>query len=114
MIKETPEVSETISEHETVEERVVESAAERMSDEQLISMLVERARSDGLQLTGEGGLLQQLTKRVLESALEDSGSIDDLVSTEPRFAMARSPTGPSTWPWLSRRGHPRHPRDLGR
>ena len=37
--------------------------------------LVERARSEGLQLTGEGGLLQQLTKRVLESALE--GEITD-------------------------------------
>ncbi|WP_355043143.1 transposase [Nonomuraea glycinis] len=46
-----------------------------MSDEQLISMLVNRARSEGLQLTGEGGLLQQLTKRVLESALE--GEITD-------------------------------------
>ncbi|MEV0628659.1 hypothetical protein AB0K31_20285, partial [Nonomuraea wenchangensis] len=46
-----------------------------MTDEQLISMLVTRARSEGLQLTGEGGLLQQLTKRVLESALE--GEITD-------------------------------------
>ncbi|WP_181958161.1 IS256 family transposase [Nonomuraea mesophila] len=46
-----------------------------MTDEQLISMLVNRARSEGLQLTGEGGLLQQLTKRVLESALE--GEITD-------------------------------------
>ncbi|MGW1901708.1 transposase [Streptomyces hirsutus] len=33
-------------------------------------MLVDRARTDGLQLTGEGGLLQMLTKWVLESALE--------------------------------------------
>ncbi|WP_449595852.1 transposase [Nonomuraea terrae] len=46
-----------------------------MTDEQLISMLVNRARSDGLQLTGESGLLQHLTKRVLESALE--GEITD-------------------------------------
>ncbi|WP_207934827.1 IS256 family transposase [Actinomadura sp. KC06] len=38
-------------------------------------MLVDRARNEGLQLTGEGGLLQQLTKRVLESALE--GEITD-------------------------------------
>jgi hypothetical protein len=29
-------------------------------------MPVERARPEGLQLTGQGGLLQQLTKRVLE------------------------------------------------
>lgn len=33
-------------------------------------MLVDRARGEGLRLTGEGGLLQ-LTMRVLESALED-------------------------------------------
>ncbi|MFB7600275.1 IS256 family transposase, partial [Streptomyces sp. NPDC056160] len=63
-------MSETITEYEAVEAAVVESAAEAVSDEQLIAMLVGRARSDGLRLTGEGGLLQQLTKRVLESALE--------------------------------------------
>src|SRR5690349_22035389 len=39
-------------------------------DAELVAQLVEQARSAGLQLTGEGGLLQQLTKRVLESALE--------------------------------------------
>jgi putative transposase len=44
-------------------------------DEQLISQLVDRARAGGLRLTGEGGVLQQLTKRLLESALE--GEITD-------------------------------------
>ncbi|MFJ4675959.1 IS256 family transposase [Kitasatospora sp. NPDC088783] len=39
-------------------------------DEQLIGQLVDRARASGLRLTGEGGLLQQLTERVPESALE--------------------------------------------
>ncbi len=39
-------------------------------DEQLIDRLASRAREGGLQLAGEGGLLQQLTKRLLESALE--------------------------------------------
>jgi transposase-like protein len=34
-----------------------------------------RAQAEGLQLTGEGGLLQQLTKRLPESALE--GEITD-------------------------------------
>ena len=38
--------------------------------EALLTELMERARSGGVRLTGEGGLLQQLTKRVLESALE--------------------------------------------
>jgi hypothetical protein len=45
------------------------------SDEQLVAMLVDRARSEGLQLTGQGGLLKQLTKRVLESALEPTVSV---------------------------------------
>jgi transposase-like protein len=39
-------------------------------DDQLIGQLVDRARASGLQLTGTGGLLQQLTKKLLESALE--------------------------------------------
>jgi transposase-like protein len=44
-------------------------------DAELVAQLVEQARTAGLQLTGEGGLLQQLTKRVLESALD--GEISD-------------------------------------
>jgi putative transposase len=44
-------------------------------DEQLVEQLAERARSEGLRLTGEGGLLARLTKRVVESALE--GEMDD-------------------------------------
>ena len=44
-------------------------------DQDLIGKLVEQAREQGLNLAGEGGLLQQLTKRVLESALE--GEITD-------------------------------------
>src|SRR3954451_23662663 len=45
-------------------------------DEQLIAQLAGRARAGGLALTGEGGLLAQLTKRLVESALE--GEITDL------------------------------------
>jgi putative transposase len=61
-------VSEMTIEQE--HEPAAEPGGSATSDEQLIEMLVDRARSEGLQLTGEGGLLQQLTKRVLESALE--------------------------------------------
>ncbi len=39
-------------------------------DEQLIGQLVDRARSEGLRLTGEDGLLAQLSKRIIESAAE--------------------------------------------
>jgi transposase-like protein len=44
-------------------------------DGELVAQLVEQARTAGLQLTGEGGLLQQLTRRVLEAALD--GEITD-------------------------------------
>jgi transposase-like protein len=57
------------------------------TDEQLIAMLVDRARGDGLKLTGEGGLLQKLTKRVLESALE--GEITDHVGYDKHNAQGR-------------------------
>jgi hypothetical protein len=44
-------------------------------DEQLVRQLTERARAEGLQLTGEGGLLGRLAKMVVESALQ--GEMDD-------------------------------------
>lgn len=44
-------------------------------DAALVDQLVAQAREQGLQLSGEGGLLQQLTKIVLESALD--GEITD-------------------------------------
>lgn len=49
-------------------------------DDQLISQLVDRAQAGGIKLTGEGGLLQQLTKKILESALE--GEITDHLGYE--------------------------------
>jgi putative transposase len=45
------------------------------ADEQLLRELTERARSGGLKLSGEGGLLGRLTKMVVEGALE--GEMDD-------------------------------------
>ncbi len=39
-------------------------------DEALAQELVERARSEGVELVGPGGLLTDLTKTVLETALE--------------------------------------------
>src|SRR5919112_1376429 len=44
-------------------------------DAELVGELVAQAREHGLQLSGEGGLLQQLTKIVLESALD--GEVTD-------------------------------------
>ena len=56
-------------------------------DEQLIARLAGRARAGGLQLTGEGGLLAQLTKRVVESALE--GEITDHLGYDRHDAAGR-------------------------
>lgn len=65
---------------EAVEEVQPSGLAPDVLDDQLISQLVDRAQADGIKLTGEGGLLQQLTKRILESALE--GEITDHLGHE--------------------------------
>jgi transposase-like protein len=46
------------------------TAGSGVVDEQLVDELVARASAVGVSLTGEGGLLHQLTRRVLESPLE--------------------------------------------
>ncbi|MFE9491276.1 IS256 family transposase [Streptomyces sp. NPDC006641] len=65
--------SNNVPEVETVEPS--EAVPSKSVDDRLIDELVGRAQAEGLQLTGEGGLLQQLTKRLVESALE--GEITD-------------------------------------
>ena len=65
--------SDDVTEIETAEPS--EGVLPKSVDDRLIDELVGRAQAEGLQLTGEGGLLQQLTKRLLESALE--GEITD-------------------------------------
>lgn len=64
--------SENVSESEAVEP--AKGVSVKAVDDQLIDELVGRAQAEGLQLTGEGRF-QQLTKRLLESALE--GEITD-------------------------------------
>jgi transposase-like protein len=44
--------------------------ASALVDQKVVAELVARAGAQGVSLTGEGGLLQQLTKLVLESSLE--------------------------------------------
>src|SRR5436853_7485567 len=67
-MKETPVTDVTTTENQGVAELPA-------ADEQLLRELTERARTGGLQLTGEGGLLGTLTKMVVEGALE--GELDD-------------------------------------
>ena len=62
------------------------------ADEQLLRELTERARTGGLKLTGEGGLLGKLTKMVIEGALE--GELDDhlgYAKHDPKAATAGIP-----------------------
>ncbi len=80
-----------VSAEATEDVRPVELSADVL-DEQLIGQLVDRARASGLQLTGEGGLLQQLTKRVLESALE--GEITDHLGYEKHDRAGVGTSGP--------------------
>ena len=64
----------TVAAGANVEAPAVEDVLDAV-DEQLIRQLADRARAEGLQLTGEGGLLSRLTKTVLEAALD--GELDD-------------------------------------
>jgi len=49
---------------------VTDSTEEPVVDDELARRLVDQAQAEGVQLTGPGGLLGGLTKRVLETALE--------------------------------------------
>ena len=68
-------MTDTVTEFVAAADQADPSPEAATVEQKLIDQLVEQARSKGLQLTGEGGLLQQLTKAVLESALE--GEITD-------------------------------------
>src|ERR1700757_2245386 len=70
----TPEMEETpVTDVTTGQDQ--EQPELSAADEQLLRELTERARTGGLKLTGEGGLLGKLTKMVVEGALE--GELDD-------------------------------------
>ena len=52
----------------------IEPMAPQIDQQELARELVARARADGVQLIGEGGLLTGLTKSVLECAVEEEMS----------------------------------------
>ena len=60
---------------DVTQERDQAGAELSAADEQVLRELTERARTGGLKLTGEGGLLGRLAKMVIEGALE--GELDD-------------------------------------
>jgi hypothetical protein len=68
-MEETPVTIEAMAEREPET-----TPASAVVDQKVVAELVARASAEGVSLTGEGGLLQQLTKLVLESSLE--GELD--------------------------------------
>ena len=65
-------------------------------DRQLAEELVERARRDGVELVGPGGLLPELTKNVLEAGLEAEMSEHSATTstTRPGATPGTHGTGP--------------------
>ena len=61
---------------DVAEDRDQAGAELSAADEQVLRELTERARTGGLKLTGEGGLLGRLTKMVIEGALVLPGAQD--------------------------------------
>lgn len=77
----------TVINEQTCDESVAEDAPAAVPvevspavEQQLIDQLVDQAQANGLRLAGEGGLLAQLTKRLIESALD--GEMTDHVGYE--------------------------------
>lgn len=96
----------------TSENIATRSEAEAVSagvDDRFLNELVARAQAEGLRLTGEGGLLQQLTKRLLEAALE--GEMSDPLGCDchdpPEGPAATRGTASTPRRWSRTSGRPR-------
>ena len=68
-------MTDVINEEKAVVDLDAEQPQPGVAADELVRELAERACAEGLRLTGEGGLLSQLTKVVVESALK--GELDD-------------------------------------
>jgi putative transposase len=70
--------------------------AEQIDAQQLAQQLVEKARAEGVDLVGPGGLLTGLTKTVLETALdaELSEHLGLTSTTRPAATAATPATAP--------------------
>jgi hypothetical protein len=93
-VEETPVTNETTD----------KKAASPAVDAQLLAELVKRAQADGVSLTGEGGLLAQLTKVVLESRVRLLHRAQHRTIPSPRHHPARSPS--STTSSMTRADNP--------
>jgi len=63
-------MTDTINDVGEAAEQVPAEPATPVDQQQLAEQLLAQAKEQGVELVGPGGLLNQLTKRVLESALE--------------------------------------------
>ena len=93
------------SKDEVSRENTVRTGAEMAElaelDRGLAESLVERARREGLQLTGDGGLLTGLVKLVLESALQAEMSEHLGYEKGDRAGPGRAAATPATGPRAS-------------
>src|SRR4030088_1371741 len=71
---ETP-VTDVVNDEKAVVDLDAAQPQPGVASDEFVRQPAERARAEGLRLTGEGGLLSALTKVVVESALE--GELDD-------------------------------------
>jgi putative transposase len=67
-MEETPVTDVTSSQDQETSSQDQEQPELSAADDQLLHELTERARTGGLKLSGEGGLLGKLTKMVVEGA----------------------------------------------
>lgn len=72
--------SKTVKQSRRSPAEVGQKTAAPSLDRALVAQLIAQAKADGVSLTGEGGLLGQLTKLVLEGALE--GELTDHLDRE--------------------------------
>ena len=70
------------------EQRAAAEAIAAALDPQLVARLAGQARAQGVQLLGRGGVLQQLTKRFLEAALE--AEMDDHLGYDKHDPVGRN------------------------
>jgi hypothetical protein len=84
------------------EPAAVGETAARTVDETLAQELVERARTEGIELVGPGGLLTGLTKTVLETALE--AELDEHLGYPKHAVSGRNDRPPVVGPAAMRVG----------